>query len=164
MGAVYEDLEGHEGYAVRRLPDGTMTSSWTIETAAFGSYVAACECGWRGSDHAPTVVGYEEALEEWDRRHAQPLVAHAVPDKVKVMVREMKQVLAHLVDGRPAAGLKAVQEVEQWAKAVGRGAPSADSRSHQLIETPHSTCEDLRLRCDCYSCPYSRPEGPVPIP
>ena len=44
MGSVYEDLDGHEGYALRRLPDGTMTGSWTAETAAFSSYVAACEC------------------------------------------------------------------------------------------------------------------------
>lgn len=119
MGSVYEDLEGHEGYATRRLPDGTMTSSWTAETAAFTSYVAACECDWRGGDHAPTEVGYDEALDEWDRRHAQPLVAQAIPRNVKEMLCAMKQVLADLVDERPAAGLKAVHEVEEWAKAAG---------------------------------------------
>ncbi len=119
MGSVYEDLDGHEGYAMRRLPDGTTTSSWTAETAAFSSYVAACECDWRGGDHAPTEVGYDEAIDDWDRRHAQPLVAQAIPGNVKGMLRDMKQVLTDLVDERPAAGLKAVQEVEQWAKTVG---------------------------------------------
>ena len=127
MGAVYEDLEGHEGYALRRLPDGTMTSSWTVETAAFGAYVAACECDWRGGDHAPTAVGYEEAVDEWDRSHAQPLVKQAVPAYVKRMLREMKQAVADLVDERPAAGLKAVQEVQQWATAVpARGTAGSD--------------------------------------
>ena len=119
MGSIYEDLEGHEGYAMRRLPDGTTTSSWTAETATFTSYVAACECDWRGGDYAPTEVGYEEALDEWDRRHAQPLVAQAIPENVKEVLREMKEILIDLVDVRPAAGLKAVQEVEEWAKAVG---------------------------------------------
>lgn len=118
MGSVYEDLEGHEGYAMRRLPDGTTTSSWTAETATFTSYVAACECDWRGGDHAPTEMGYEEALDEWDRRHALPLVAHAIPGNVNEMIREMKEVLADLLDERPAAALKAVHELEDWAKAV----------------------------------------------
>ncbi len=57
MGATYDDLDGHEGYAARRLPDGTLTSSWTAATAAFSSYVAKCECGWSGGDHAPTDEG-----------------------------------------------------------------------------------------------------------
>src|SRR5688500_5849846 len=119
MGSIYEDLEGHEGYAMRRLPDGTTTSSWTAETATFTSYVAACACDWRGGEYAPTEVGRDEALGDWDRRHAQPLVAEAVPGNVKAMLREMKKVLADLVDVRPAAGLKAIQEIEEWAKAVG---------------------------------------------
>lgn len=126
MGAFYDDLEGHEGYAMRRLPDGTLTSSWTVETAAFGSYVAACKCDWRGGDHPPTSDGYEEAVDEWDRRHAQPLVAQAVPGNVQRMLHEMKQALADLVDERPAAGLKAVHDVEAWAKAIGARGMSAE--------------------------------------
>lgn len=136
MGSIYEDLEGHEGYAMRRLPDGTTTSSWTAETATFTSYVAACACDWRGGEHAPTEMGYEEALDDWDRRHAQPLVAQAIPGNVKEMLREMKEVLADLVDLRPAAGLTAVREVEEWAKVVAaramgpeHGASAGPSRS-----------------------------------
>ena len=30
MGVVIEDLEDHEGYAARRLPDGTLTGTWTL--------------------------------------------------------------------------------------------------------------------------------------
>ncbi|MEA2828509.1 MAG: hypothetical protein QOG43_2948 [Actinomycetota bacterium] len=118
MGSVYEDLEGHEGFAMRRLPDGTMTGSWTAEAAVCSSYVAACECSWRGGDHAPTEKGYEEAIGEWDRRHAQPLLAQAVPRNVRRVVREMKQILNDLVDERPAAGLRAIREVAQWANAI----------------------------------------------
>lgn len=143
MGAVYEDLEGHEGYAMRRLPDGTISSAWTVETAAFSSYVAACECNWRGGDHAPTEEGYDEAVEEWDCCHAQPLVAQAIPHKVKLMLREMNQVLAELVDKRPIAGLKAVQEVEGWAKAVGARATRAEPAA--LARSSHSRPDRRRL-------------------
>lgn len=140
MGSIYEDLEGHEGYAMRRLPDGTTTSSCTAETAAFTSYVAACACDWRGGEYAPTEVGHDEALDDWDRRHAQPLLAQSVPGNVKEMLREMKQILTDLVDVRPAAGVKAVQELEEWAKAAGarvsgpeHGAPSrATPDRHRL--------------------------------
>ena len=126
MGSVYADLEGHEGYALRRLPDGTMTGSWTAETAVFSSYVAACECSWRGSDHAPTEKAYEEAVDEWDRRHAQPLVAQAVPRNVQLMVREMKQILNDLVDERPTAGVKAIREVAHWASTIDAQASGVD--------------------------------------
>jgi hypothetical protein len=117
MGSVYENLEGHEGFAMRRLPDGTTTSSWAVE-AVFSSYVAACECDWRGGDYAPTEEGYEEAIDEWDRRHAQPLVAQGVPRSVGRMIREMKQILNDLVDERPAVGVKALRDVPQWASAI----------------------------------------------
>ena len=59
MGAIYDDLKGHEGHALRRLPDGTLTSAWTAETSAFSSYVAACECRWTGGDHPANEEGYE---------------------------------------------------------------------------------------------------------
>jgi hypothetical protein len=42
MGMIFEDLEDHEGYAARRLPDGTLASAWTQDTAAFDAYVGAC--------------------------------------------------------------------------------------------------------------------------
>ncbi len=54
MGAIYDDLEGHEGFAARRLPDGTLTATWTAATASFSSYVAACGCGWKGGEDPPT--------------------------------------------------------------------------------------------------------------
>ena len=58
MGMIFEDLEDHEGYAARRLPDGTLTSTWTQDTAAFDAYVGACTCGWTGTDqHPPTEAG-----------------------------------------------------------------------------------------------------------
>ncbi|MEA2826968.1 MAG: hypothetical protein QOG43_1407 [Actinomycetota bacterium] len=49
MGALLDDLYDHEGFAARRLADGTLTATWTKETAKFDAYVAACDCGCGGT-------------------------------------------------------------------------------------------------------------------
>jgi hypothetical protein len=72
MGVIIEDLWDHEGYAARKLPDGTLTSVWTRKLTA---HVAACGCGWRGSgEHPPTEAGEELAVDQWRWEHAQPLL------------------------------------------------------------------------------------------
>jgi hypothetical protein len=76
MGVILEDLDDHEGYAARRLPDGTLTGTWTAATAAFTAYLAACGCGWRGTrPWPPTEDGEELALREWLGEHGEPLLA-----------------------------------------------------------------------------------------
>lgn len=59
MGSYLEDLDGHEGYGARRLPDGTLTATWSTATARFDAYIAACSCGWLGGEHRPAEDGYE---------------------------------------------------------------------------------------------------------
>jgi Protein of unknown function (DUF2637) len=80
MGMILDDLKDHEGYAARRLPDRTLTSTWTRDTNAFDAYVAACSCGWTGRhDHPPNEHGRTTTEDEWELHHAQPLLATAVP-------------------------------------------------------------------------------------
>jgi hypothetical protein len=75
MGRFIEDLWDHEGYAARRLPDGTLTDTWTYATREFTAYVPACGCGWRADrEHPPTEDGEQAALEQWDTEHATPLL------------------------------------------------------------------------------------------
>jgi hypothetical protein len=77
MGLILDDLDDHEGYADRRLPDGRLAGGvWTYATRQFTGYVAACGCGWQGSrDHPPTDEGDEAAVDQWRREHAEPLLA-----------------------------------------------------------------------------------------
>ena len=83
MGMIFEDLEDHEGYAARRLPDGTLTSTWTRDTAAFDGYVGACCCGWNASNHHPPTEGGRTAAEDqWEVAHARPLLSAAVPARI----------------------------------------------------------------------------------
>src|SRR5829696_3104950 len=78
MGTLIDDLDDHEGYVQWRLPDGTLTSAWTLDNQRQGTaYVTECECGWRSTHaHPATQEGDEAAREEWVREHARPELAH----------------------------------------------------------------------------------------
>jgi hypothetical protein len=77
MGLILEDLDGHEGYADRRLPDGRLAGGiWTYATREFTAYVAACGCGWHATrDHPPNEAGEEAAVDQWRAEHGEPLLA-----------------------------------------------------------------------------------------
>jgi hypothetical protein len=71
MGAIIDELDDHERYALWRLPDGTVTAAWTHEVGEFTAYVAGCACGWHSRrEHPPTEEGAEAAYEQWEREHA----------------------------------------------------------------------------------------------
>src|SRR5215217_1012122 len=77
MGTLLDDLDDHEGYVDRRLPDGQLAGGvWTYATREFTAYVAACECGWQASgEHPPTEDGEEAAVDQWRWEHAEPELA-----------------------------------------------------------------------------------------
>jgi hypothetical protein len=137
MGALLDDLDDHEGFGARRLPDGTLTDSWTQETASFAAYVAACDCGWRGDeDRPPTEAGYEIALDDWERDHARPQLARTVPARVTRMIRDLRTEVGALAKERPAAAQQALSEVRAWtdaAMALTRGATPPPSRGGRSL-------------------------------
>ncbi len=120
MGTIIEDLYDHEGYGARRLPDGTLTGVWSAETARFHAYVASCGCGWHGGEHPPTEAGYEAAVDEWEYKHARPLLAQAIPDRVRTAINDAKRAVADLVVQRPEAAQRAVEEVRVWSEHMRR--------------------------------------------
>ncbi len=77
MGTFLDDLDDHEGYADRRLPDGQLAGGvWTYATREFTAYVAACGCGWQATgEHPPTEEGEEAAVDQWRSEHAKPELA-----------------------------------------------------------------------------------------
>ena len=66
MGTFLDDLDDHEGYADRRLPNGQLAGGvWTHATREFIAYVAVCGCGWQASsEHPPTEDGEEAAIDQ----------------------------------------------------------------------------------------------------
>jgi hypothetical protein len=70
MGAIIDELDDHEGCALWRLADGTLTGAGT-RGVEFTAYVAGCGCGWHSRhQHPPTEEGEEAAYEQWEREHA----------------------------------------------------------------------------------------------
>ena len=122
MGTSIEGLDDHEGYAARKLPDGTMTGSWTAETAQFTAYIAACDCAGPGSswtqwygptEHPPTDEGHEAALDEWERVHAHPLLAETAPAGLDDTVTALLKRLALLAQDRPVGVLGTLRRIER---------------------------------------------------
>jgi hypothetical protein len=70
MGAIIDELDDHEGYALGRLVDGTLTAALT-HGVEFTAYVAGCRCGWHSRhQHPPTEDGEEAAYQQWEHEHA----------------------------------------------------------------------------------------------
>lgn len=121
MGTTIEDLYDHEGYAARKLPDGTLTSTWTADTNEFLAFVSACSCGgpghwseWYGStEYPPTDEGEEAAIEEWERTHARPLLGSTPPVGLDDEVSEMLGRLRTLAEERPTGVLPALRRIER---------------------------------------------------
>src|SRR5918995_6844360 len=112
MGAILDDLDGHEGYPLRQLPDGITTSRWTTDTDRTTGYIAACDCGWTGAGrYEPTEAGYDAALDEWEHDHARLLLEHVIPDRARSSSR-----------ARPAGA----HDTVGLAVCSGAGAPSLE--------------------------------------
>jgi len=127
MGAVYDDLPGHEGFGLR-----------ADDRAAC---VAACSCGWR--DHQPHPVdeaGYEATIDRWDAHHAAPLLEHAVPTVVADLVEATRRAVAELARDRPSAAATAPDGISRWCAALRRsagidtGAPTVQQRLDAMVD------------------------------
>jgi hypothetical protein len=114
MGVVREGLDGHEGYAARKLEDGTLTGTWTAATAAFTAYVASCACGWTATaEHPPTQAGEDAALHDW--------AAHADQQQTARQARRRQQLAETLrALGRLAAYVDNPADLTRIARAAQR--------------------------------------------
>ena len=92
MGTFLDDLDDHEGYADRRLPDGQLAGGvWTYATREFTAYGAACGCGWQATgEHPPTEEGEEAAVDQWRSEHATPELARQATRRRGELARELE--------------------------------------------------------------------------
>ncbi len=110
MGVICQDLYDHEGVALRRLPDGTLTSTWSATTHRGTSLVAGCACGWHGEIHyPPTEAGEELALEQWRWEHAEPLLARQAEQRRGELVRLLAWLGTHADQLEDPATLRQVR-------------------------------------------------------
>jgi hypothetical protein len=120
MGAIIDELDDHEGYALWRLADGTLTGAWTDGVRDFIAYVAGCACGWHSRhQHPPTEDGEEAAYQQWEREHA--------------VVELARQATRHRQDlARVLAWLGGQADRLEDPAAVDRVARGLD-RAHRLV-------------------------------
>src|SRR5829696_274283 len=116
MGTFLDDLDDHEGYADRRLPNGQLAGGvWTYATRHFTAYVADCGCGWQASgEHPPTEEGEEAAVDQWRSEHAEPELRRQAERRRG----ELGRVLGWL--GDQAVRLEDPATLERVSRAVGR--------------------------------------------
>ena len=133
MGAIYDDLPGHEGFAVREHDHGV--AAW------FG----ACGCGWRDDRaYAADDAGYEAAVDRWDIMHAAPLVARAVPTDVAELVEQARRAVARLARTRPHAAAVALDGIERWCAGLRREGVMAEPRPPTVQERFDAFAERAR--------------------
>ncbi len=125
MGTTLDDLYEHEGYAARKLPDGTLTGTWSAATKEFLAFVPACSCSRRGgslddyenwygsTEYPPTEAGEEAAIDEWERIHARPLLGSTLPVGLDDEVTELLHRLRTLAEQRPTAVLPTLRRIER---------------------------------------------------
>jgi hypothetical protein len=116
MGTFLDDLDDHEGYPDRRLPDGRLADGvWTYATREFTAYVAVCGCGWQAAgEHPPTEDGEQAAVDQWRSEHAQPELARQATRRRE----DLGRVLEWL--GGQAGRLEDPATLERVRRALGR--------------------------------------------
>jgi hypothetical protein len=128
MGTFLDDLDDHEGYADRRLPNGQLAGGvWTYATREFTAYVAVCGCGWQATgEHPPTEDGEEAAIDQWRSEHATPELARQATRRRE----ELGRVLGWL--GGQANRLEDPATLERVSRAVGRTRALVDDLQRDL--------------------------------
>jgi hypothetical protein len=124
MGTFLDDLDDHEGYADRRLPDGQLGGGvWTYATREF----TACGCGWQATgEHPPTEEGEEAAVDQWRWEHAEPELARQATRRRG----ELARVLGWLAG--QAGRLEDPATLERVSRALGRTRALVDDLQRDL--------------------------------
>jgi hypothetical protein len=120
MGTFLEDLDDHEGYADRRLPNGQLAGGvWTSATREFTAYVAACGCGWQATgEHPPTEEGEEAAVDQWRWEHAEPLLVRQATRRRGELGLELRWLGTQADRLEDPATLKAVSRAVDHARQL----------------------------------------------
>src|SRR6266511_1809105 len=120
MGLLLDDLDDHEGYADRRLPDGQLAGGvWTYATRQFTAYVAACGCGWRASgEHPPTQDGEDDAIDQWRSEHATQELTRQTTRRRGTLGLELRWLATQADRLQDPATLKAVSRAVDHARQL----------------------------------------------
>ena len=128
MGTFLDDLDDHEGYADRRLPNGHLAGGvWTYATREFTAYVAVCGCGWQATgEHPPTEEGEEAAVDQWRSEHAEPELHRQATRRREDLARVLEWLAGQ------AGRLEDPATLERVRRALGRTRTLVDHLQRDL--------------------------------
>jgi hypothetical protein len=121
-----DDLPGHSGSTVERLPDGTLAdvdlSRGEGEDAGRRSsavgVLARCSCGWTGpTEHRPDDMGRMSATSDWIA-HMRPLWAAAPPAWLLNRSDSLQESITELAGTWPLQALAVLAHLERWQRTA----------------------------------------------
>jgi len=117
MHIALDDLPGHSGSTVDRLPDGSLTESDRSSGEA-AAVLARCSCGWTGpTEHRPDEVGRMSATSDWIA-HMRPLWAAAPPAWLLNRSDSLRDGVIELAGTWPLQALGVIADLERWQRAA----------------------------------------------
>ncbi len=151
-----DEVPGHAGSLVVRLPDGALVPA--DQSGADAVAVRAhCSCGWSGAgDYPPGETGRMSATSDWVA-HMKPFWAAAPPAWLVNRSDSLRDSVAELAGAWPLQALAVLAQVERWqqdlvtaavteARAAGRswaeiGAALGVTKqsAHERFRTPTPT-------------------------
>ncbi len=118
MGRFLGRLGSHQGFAVRKLHDGSIVESSSARVPEFAAYVAACSASsgaihWYGlGEYPPTEQGERAAVDEWENLHARHLLTATTHSGISADITALLRWLDSLTVESPVAMLSELSRVQ----------------------------------------------------
>jgi hypothetical protein len=126
MHIALDDLPGHSGSTVERLPDGSLAGQGPGRGEDDGpaghpapvGVLARCSCGWTGpAEHGPDEAGRMSAISDWIS-HMRPLWAAAPPAWLLNRSDSLRESVAELAETWPLQALGVLTHLERWQRGA----------------------------------------------
>ncbi|WP_432976251.1 hypothetical protein [Dactylosporangium sp. CA-233914] len=128
MHIALDDLPGHSGSTVERLPDGSLAEVDADLSRGEGDrsgrrpspvgVFARCSCGWTSpTEHRPDEVGRMSAISDWIA-HMRPLWAAAPPGWLLNRSDSLRESVTELAGTWPLQALGVLAHLESWQRTA----------------------------------------------
>ncbi|WP_341721281.1 hypothetical protein QQG74_18850 [Micromonospora sp. FIMYZ51] len=153
----FDELPGHAGSVVVRLPDGSLVAAEDSAGVAV-AVRARCSCGWNGSgEHPPGETGRMSATSDWVA-HMKPYWAAAPPAWLVQRSDGLRDSVAELATTWPLQALGVLAHVERWQQALlGQAVAEARTAGRSWAEIGAALGVSKQSAHERFSSPSRKP-------